>query len=61
MDVGWGFVFPSALSDEFIGIFTAPASFGWMGTSLGGSMRDSLLLVGWMNGATPIVSPRYTT
>ena len=62
-DTAWGFVFPplQPTSNEFIGFFIAPRNSGWIGTSLGGRMTSNLLILGWTNGATPIVSPRFTT
>jgi len=63
LDVGLGYIFPplpssGAAPDDFIGIYTAPAGAGWIGNSLGGGMTNSLLIVGWMNGGTPVVSAR---
>lgn len=62
--MGYGYLFPplpaagQAPSNEFIGIFTAPASTGWIGSSLGGGMTNNLLIVGWTNGNTPVLSSR---
>ncbi|KAJ3054258.1 hypothetical protein HK097_002243 [Rhizophlyctis rosea] len=47
---------------ELVVQMRAPASVGWVGGSLGGSMKYSLLLVAWLNAQNQIVvSPRYAT
>ncbi|RXW12263.1 hypothetical protein EST38_g13592 [Candolleomyces aberdarensis] len=63
VDAGYGFIFPplQPTSNEFIGIFTVPTGAGWAGVSLGGGMRSNLLIVGWLNGNTPVLSSRYVT
>ncbi|KAH6903269.1 hypothetical protein BKA70DRAFT_1404253 [Coprinopsis sp. MPI-PUGE-AT-0042] len=61
LDIGWGYLFPSTPSDEFIGIFTAPASVGWIGNSLGGGMNNNPLVIGWTDGGKAVVSVRSTT
>lgn len=63
LDTTYSFLFPplTPASNEFIGILTAPASIGWVGTSLGGGMRSNLLILGWTNGNTALASPRYVT
>ncbi|EAU83855.1 hypothetical protein CC1G_09524 [Coprinopsis cinerea okayama7 len=64
-DASWGYLFPSsaggAATDEFIGIFQAPANSGWIGNSLGGGMRNAPLIVGWVDGTTPRISARWAT
>ena len=62
LDIGWGYLFPSTPRDEFIGIFTAPASVGWIGNSLGGGMNNNPLVIGWMdNSGKAVASVRSTT
>ncbi|KAF9527651.1 hypothetical protein CPB83DRAFT_895054 [Crepidotus variabilis] len=59
--VGWGYAFPTTPGDDFIGFWTAPVAVGWVGASLGGSMKSNLLLAAWTNDANATVSPRFTT
>jgi len=37
----------------------APRNFGWAGISWGGSMLDSPLTIGWLNGNNVTLSSRY--
>lgn len=65
IDASYGYAFPplsasGSNATEFIGMLVAPINFGWAGTSLSAGMQDSLLLVGWMDETTGVVSPRYT-
>ncbi|TEB28505.1 cellulose binding iron reductase [Coprinellus micaceus] len=49
LDTAWGYMFPPTGRDEFVGLFIAPIRSGWIGNSLGGSMRRNLLIVGWLD------------
>ncbi|RXW23642.1 hypothetical protein EST38_g2206 [Candolleomyces aberdarensis] len=62
LDLGYGYIFPPTArnSTEFIGFLTAPASVGWIGSSLGGPMRNNTLIVGWVDGNKPVISARFT-
>ncbi|KAJ2915755.1 hypothetical protein MD484_g4701, partial [Candolleomyces efflorescens] len=65
-DTSWGYIFPADTSSErqplteFIGLFSAPASAGWVGNSLGGPMHLNPLIVAWLDGKKPIISVRRT-
>ena len=65
LDLTQGYIFPPASEgqapDEFVGIFQAPSSGGYIGSSLGGGMRENLLLVAWTDGKIPRISPRWAT
>ncbi|TFK28283.1 CBD9-like protein [Coprinopsis marcescibilis] len=65
LDVTTGWVFPplsgGQAPDEFVGIFQAPSSGGYIGSSLGGGMRENLLLLAWTDGKIPRISPRWAT
>ncbi|TFK75515.1 hypothetical protein BDN72DRAFT_831768 [Pluteus cervinus] len=61
LDTGFGYLFPSPPTNEFIGIFTAPTSAGWVGSSLGGGMTNNPLLVGWVNNGRATISARLTS
>lgn len=39
----------------------APSNLGWVGVAWGGSMLNNPLLVGWLNGASGVVSARRAT
>lgn len=59
LDTAWGYLFPPIGRDEFVGLFIAPIKSGWIGSSLGGSMRQNLLIVGWLDDdSKAVVSPR---
>ncbi|RXW15117.1 hypothetical protein EST38_g10738 [Candolleomyces aberdarensis] len=63
LNMGWGYLFPPAASapGEFVGLFTAPVSAGWVGNSLGGGMRSNPLVIGWVDSNhTAIVTIRRT-
>lgn len=66
VSTGWGYTFPDVdpnggVPDEFIGIYTAPASAGWIGASLGGGMTQNPLLVAWLSeNGTAVVGVRRT-
>ncbi|TEB36598.1 hypothetical protein FA13DRAFT_1658324 [Coprinellus micaceus] len=65
LSAGWGFIFPrdsppGRNMNEFIGIMSAPTAVGWLGASLGGSMRSNPLIVGWLNGTAAAISIRRT-
>lgn len=56
-------MFPEAdpsggVSNEFIGIFTAPATTGWIGNSLGGGMTQGPLILAWINDFQAMISVR---
>lgn len=62
-DIGWGYLFPESNPDgsvpnELIGIYTAPSAVGWVGNSLGGGMRFSPLVLGWIHENTAMASLR---
>ncbi|CAA7262731.1 unnamed protein product [Cyclocybe aegerita] len=65
LDTTFGYLFPplpsdgQPPSDEFIGIFIAPASTGWIGNSLGGGMRSNPLVIGWVNESAAVLSVRF--
>ncbi|TFK32758.1 hypothetical protein BDQ12DRAFT_701066 [Crucibulum laeve] len=63
LDTGFGYVFPPLQppSNEFIGIYTAPVSAGWIGNSLGGGMRSNPLIIGWIDESKPVVSARFVS
>lgn len=62
IDTAWGYLFPSTWSDEFIGIFVAPITSGWVGASLGGSMLENPLVLGWVDSTNNLqVSVRRAT
>ncbi|KAH7926681.1 carbohydrate-binding module family 1 protein [Leucogyrophana mollusca] len=45
---------------EFIAEIIAPASFGWTGLSVGGTMAESLLFTVWPYNSEVIFGPRWT-
>jgi Cytochrome domain of cellobiose dehydrogenase len=63
VDTSWGYIFPPTTgeTDDFVGIFQAPASAGWIGNSLGGGMRNAPLLLGWVDNGNPKLSVRWAT
>ncbi|TFK24069.1 hypothetical protein FA15DRAFT_436220 [Coprinopsis marcescibilis] len=61
LDIGWGYLFPQPGRNELIAIYTAPAGVGWIGNSLGGSMRANPLIIGWTDESSkPVISVRST-
>ncbi|KII89157.1 hypothetical protein PLICRDRAFT_40791 [Plicaturopsis crispa FD-325 SS-3] len=50
----------TANSTEFIAQIVAPASYGWTGLSVGGTMANSLLFPVWPSGDDVILGPRWT-
>ncbi|EAU83866.2 cellulose binding iron reductase [Coprinopsis cinerea okayama7 len=61
LDTAWGYLFPPTDRGEFVGFFIAPVRSGWIGNSLGGSMRGNPLVVGWLDDDNkPVISARIT-
>ncbi|EGO21045.1 carbohydrate-binding module family 1 protein [Serpula lacrymans var. lacrymans S7.9] len=46
---------------EFVAELIAPASYGWTGLSVGGTMADSLLFTMWPYNGEVIFGPRWTS
>lgn len=61
VDTTWGYAFPPTPNGEFIGIYIAPVTAGWIGASLGGGMENNPLILTWVDGTKPMLSVRYTT
>lgn len=61
LDITLGFVLPpDTTSDEYIVQMVAPASYGYTGLSMAGTMANSLLFVLWPNGDEIVLGTRWT-
>ncbi|KAI0797654.1 carbohydrate-binding cytochrome b562 [Abortiporus biennis] len=64
MNMTIGLVFPplsTPPSDEYMVQMVAPASFGWSGLSVGGTMADSLLFTLWPYNDQIMLGTRWTS
>jgi len=61
LDITIGLVLPDPPTDEFIVQMVAPASYGYTGLSVGGTMADSLLFTLWPYNNEIILGTRWTS